>query len=183
MLSLSCSDPWPAGCVGLEEEVVTVQAEQRELSCSSCSSSVNLDDSLTSLQWLQEFSILGADVPQQQQPQPGSDGPGPASPLAGDPASMGMPLTPGKPTAAAFSRLHSLPGIVAHGHCPDEGDYRTDAHIKPPYSYATLICMAMQASKKAKITLSCIYQWITDNFCYYRHADPTWQVNTHTDTL
>ncbi|XP_076608966.1 forkhead box protein J1-A [Chaetodon auriga] len=188
MLSLSCADPWPEGSVGLEEEVVTAaaQAEERDglhnsSNTSSCCSSTNLDDSLTSLQWLQEFSILGANVPQQAQNQPhlfghqplGSDAP--ASPLAGDPASIGMPLTPGKPTAAAYSRMQPLPGIVAHGHCPDEVDYKTNAHIKPPYSYATLICMAMQASKKSKITLSCIYKWITDNFCYYRHADPTWQ--------
>ncbi|XP_074553003.1 forkhead box protein J1-A [Halichoeres trimaculatus] len=186
MLSLSCADPWPEGSVGLEEEVVTAaaQAEERDSasnSNSSCCSSVNLDDSLTSLQWLQEFSILGANVPQQAHHQPhlfghqplGSDAP--ASPLAGDPASIGMPLTPGKPTAAAYSRMQSLPSIVAHGHCPDDVDYKTNPHIKPPYSYATLICMAMQASKKSKITLSCIYKWITDNFCFYRHADPTWQ--------
>ncbi|XP_034568198.1 forkhead box protein J1-A [Notolabrus celidotus] len=189
MLSLSCADPWPEGSVGLEEEVVTAaaQAEERDSANntsstgSCCSSSVNLDDSLTSLQWLQEFSILGANVPHQAHHQPhlfgqqphGSDAP--ASPLAGDPASMGMPLTPGKPTAAAYSRMQSLPSIVAHGHCPDEVDYKTNPHIKPPYSYATLICMAMQASKKTKITLSCIYKWITDNFCFYRHADPTWQ--------
>lgn len=190
MLSLSCADPWPEGSVGLEEEVVTAAAQAEERDCAnsdtsdinSCSSSINLDDSLTSLQWLQEFSILGGNVPHQAHQQPhlfghqqlGSDAP--ASPLAGDPASIGMPLTPGKPTAAAYSRMQSLPGIVAHGHCPDEVDYKTNAHIKPPYSYATLICMAMQASKKTKITLSCIYKWITDNFCYYRHADPTWQV-------
>ncbi|KAM6957336.1 forkhead box protein J1-A [Aplochiton taeniatus] len=204
MLSLSCADPWPEGSVGLEEEVVTAAAQAEELdSCSAgCDSSgssasstingsLNLDDSLTSLQWLQEFSILNANGPQQaplsthQQPHQlfghqqqlvGSEAP--ASPLAGDPASMGMPLTPGKPTAAAYSRMHSLsalPGLVAHGHCPDEVDYKTNPHIKPPYSYATLICMAMQASKKTKITLSCIYKWITDNFCYFRHADPTWQ--------
>lgn len=54
-------------------------------------------------------------------------------------------------------------------------DYATNPHVKPPYSYATLICMAMQASKATKITLSAIYKWITDNFCYFRHADPTWQ--------
>ncbi|KAK9534500.1 hypothetical protein VZT92_006941 [Zoarces viviparus] len=187
MLSLSCTDPWPEGSVGLEEEVVTaaLQVEERDrvhcnnntscISSSSSGSSISsLDDSLTSLQWLQEFSILGANVPPRAHHQPpGSDAPG--SPLAGDPASIGMPLTPGKPTAAAYSRMQSLPGIVAHGHCPDEVDYKTNARIKPPYSYATLICMAMQSSKKTKITLSCIYKWITDNFCYYRHADPTWQ--------
>lgn len=185
MLSLSCADPWAEGSVGLEEEVVTAaaQAEERDgvSGTDSSSCSVSLDDSLTSLQWLQEFSILGTNVPHHTHHQHhlfghqqlGSDAP--ASPLAGDPASIGMPLTPGKPTAAAYSRMQPLPGIVAHGHCPDDVDYKTNAHIKPPYSYATLICMAMQASKKSKITLSCIYKWITDNFCYYRHADPTWQ--------
>ncbi|KAI7803793.1 forkhead box protein J1-A [Triplophysa rosa] len=191
MLSMSCSDPWPEGSVGLEEEVVTAAAQAELLDRSStdysyCSSD-NLDDSLTSLQWLQEFSILNASGGQHASSsghhhshffgsQVGSDAP--ASPLAGDPASIGMPLTPGKPTAASFYRIPSmsaLPSLVAHGHCPDEVDYRTNPHIKPPYSYATLICMAMQASKKTKITLSCIYKWITDNFCYFRHADPTWQ--------
>lgn len=188
MLSMSYTDdPWPEGSVGLEEEVVTAAAQAECLDHSAsveCNSAENLDDSLTSLQWLQEFSILNASSSQSTHQHShffgsrvGSDAP--ASPLAGDPASMGMPLTPGKPTAASFYRvpsLSALPSLVAHGHCPDEVDYKTNPHIKPPYSYATLICMAMQASKKTKITLSCIYKWITDNFCYFRHADPTWQV-------
>ncbi|KAL4623743.1 forkhead box protein J1-A-like isoform X1 [Arapaima gigas] len=54
-------------------------------------------------------------------------------------------------------------------------DYKTNPNIKPPYSYATLICMAMQANRNTKITLSCIYEWIRNNFCYFRHADPNWQ--------
>lgn len=169
-------DPWPEGSLGLEEEVVAAAAHVEQLDQAQ-GGSLCLDDSLTSLQWLQGFSILG----------PGRDqGPlfvhaaagchpdAPSSPLAGDPACIGAPLTPGKPTAAAHSRL-PLPGIVAHGHCPDDVDYKTNPHVKPPYSYATLICMAMHASKKSKITLSAIYSWITENFCYYRHADPTWQ--------
>ncbi|KAK2837163.1 hypothetical protein Q5P01_014375 [Channa striata] len=187
MLSLSCADPWPEGSMGLEEKVVTTAGQTRErdrvvdtnnnnnnIFCSS----INLDDSLTSLQWLQEFPIVGASVSQRanqqlhlfSQPQ-GSDTP--ASPLVEDPTSM--QLTPRTPTAVASSRVQSLPGIMAPCHCLDEVDYKTNAHIRPPYSYATLICMAMQASKKTKITLSCIYQWITDNFCYYRYADPNWQ--------
>ena len=32
-------------------------------------------------------------------------------------------------------------------------DYTANPQVKPPYSDATLICMAMQASKKNKITL------------------------------
>ncbi|XP_034046419.1 forkhead box protein J1-A [Thalassophryne amazonica] len=156
MLSLSCADPWLQGAA--DQEVKEP-----------------LDDSLTSLQWLQDFSILDASVPQLPAHQQLLGPEAPPSPLAGDPATCGTPPTPGKPTAAAYSRMQVLPSIVAHGHCPDDVDYKTNAHIKPPYSYAMLICMAMQASKKSKITLSCIYKWITDNFCYYRHADPTWQ--------
>ncbi|XP_001369080.1 forkhead box protein J1 [Monodelphis domestica] len=138
-----------------------------------------LDDSLTSLQWLQEFSILNAKAP--SLPPGGTDPHGyhqvpgsvaPGSPLAADPACLGQPHTPGKPTSSCTSR--SAPnGLQAPP--PDDVDYATNPHVKPPYSYATLICMAMQASKATKITLSAIYKWITDNFCYFRHADPTWQ--------
>ncbi|XP_066442678.1 forkhead box protein J1 [Eleutherodactylus coqui] len=147
-----------------------------EVGHESLSSSVNLDDSLTSLQWLQEFSIINANVgktPSSVDPHgyrhlPGSAAP--CSPLAADPACLGMPHTPGKPTSSSTSRAAHL-GLQPM----EEIDYKTNPHVKPPYSYATLICMAMQASKKTKITLSAIYKWITDNFCYFRHADPTWQ--------
>lgn len=144
--------------------------------------SSNLDDSLTSLQWLQEFSIINANVGKSSSCPSGPDPhdchhvPGfaaPCSPLAADPACMGMPHTPGKPTSSSTSRT-AHPALQAQP--PEDIDYKTNPHVKPPYSYATLICMAMEASKKTKITLSAIYKWITDNFCYFRHADPTWQV-------
>ncbi|NXB45311.1 FOXJ1 protein, partial [Leucopsar rothschildi] len=54
-------------------------------------------------------------------------------------------------------------------------DYKNKAHLKPPYSYATLICMAMEASEEPKLTLASICKWISDNFCYFRHAHPSWQ--------
>nr|XP_033818060.1 forkhead box protein J1 [Geotrypetes seraphini]XP_033818061.1 forkhead box protein J1 [Geotrypetes seraphini] len=145
--------------------------------------SVNLDDSLTSLQWLQEFSIINANVNKSSSSASASDPHGyskipgsaaPCSPLAADPACMGMPHTPGKPISSSTSRTAHL-GMGIQAQPMEDIDYKTNPHIKPPYSYATLICMAMQASKKIKITLSAIYKWITDNFCYFRHADPTWQ--------
>ncbi|MBN3279602.1 FXJ1B protein, partial [Polyodon spathula] len=167
--------------------------------------SVNLDDSLTSLQWLQDFSILSANLErppssgyhphhqihhqfhQKHFHMPGGDAP--ASPPAGDTAATGMPFSLGNPTSASTSSRSSPSGSTsylqqqaAHSHHTstpmsplEEVDYKTNAQVKPPYSYATLICMAMQASKKTKITLSAIYNWITDNFCYYRHAEPSWQ--------
>ncbi|NWX56891.1 FXJ1B protein, partial [Promerops cafer] len=58
---------------------------------------------------------------------------------------------------------------------PGDIDYKTNARIKPPYSYATLICMAMEASKEPKLTLAAICKWIRDNFCYFRRAHPSWQ--------
>lgn len=66
-------------------------------------------------------------------------------------------------TAAAASRL-------------ERDVYKYDASIKPPYSYAILICMAMQEKPDRRITLSQIYNWIADNFAYYRQADQNWQV-------
>ena len=57
-------------------------------------------------------------------------------------------------------------------------DYKTNGSVKPPYSYATLICMAMKANKN-KMTLSAIYKWIRENFLYYKNADPSWQVRPH----
>uniref|UniRef100_A0A8C5EWM4 Forkhead box protein G1 n=1 Tax=Gouania willdenowi TaxID=441366 RepID=A0A8C5EWM4_GOUWI len=56
-----------------------------------------------------------------------------------------------------------------------EVDYKTNPKAKPPHSHASLIYKAMQASGQSKVTLSTIYEWIQENFCYYRHAKPTWQ--------
>ncbi|NXI81382.1 FOXJ1 protein, partial [Rhipidura dahli] len=72
-------------------------------------------------------------------------------------------------TCAAPPRQAAVPALSG------DIDYKTNARVKPPYSYATLICMAMEASKKPKITLAAICKWISDNFCYFRRTDPSWQ--------
>ncbi|KAL4221662.1 Forkhead box protein J2 [Mactra antiquata] len=46
---------------------------------------------------------------------------------------------------------------------------------KPPYSYANLITFAINSSSKKKMTLSEIYQWICDNFPYYKDAGNGWK--------
>lgn len=53
--------------------------------------------------------------------------------------------------------------------------YKKNGDKKPPFSYATLICMAMSKNGN-KMTLSAIYNWIRENFLYYRKAHPSWQV-------
>ncbi|CAM6001042.1 unnamed protein product [Sphagnum balticum] len=49
--------------------------------------------------------------------------------------------------------------------------------IKPPYSYAQLIALAMRAQPAgARLTLNDIYAWIRTAFAYYRNDDSTaWQ--------
>lgn len=55
-------------------------------------------------------------------------------------------------------------------------NYRDEA-VKPPYSYAQLIAMAMEAHGGAKVVLTDIYAWIRDNFAYFRGSDNSWQVS------
>lgn len=142
--------------------------------CNGSASGGNLDDSLTSLSWLQNLNImnLGAPTPPAS-PQPDVESAkdmkvnpnavlnyGPAVQIKQEPRTFEPCVNP--PTTTSVEKI----------------DYKTNPYVKPPYSYATLICMAMKETKKTKITLSAIYNWITENFMYYRVADPSWQVNT-----
>lgn len=47
--------------------------------------------------------------------------------------------------------------------------------LKPPYSYATLIGMALLRSPTRQLTLSQIYRWISTHFAYYRKDQLGWQ--------
>lgn len=52
---------------------------------------------------------------------------------------------------------------------------RNQTHAKPPYSYISLITMAIQQSTSKMLTLSEIYQFIMDYFPYYRQNQQRWQ--------
>lgn len=46
---------------------------------------------------------------------------------------------------------------------------------KPPYSYASLIGMALLRSDERRLTLSQIYNWISSTFRYYKRGEVGWQ--------
>ncbi|RYO74790.1 hypothetical protein DL766_006414 [Monosporascus sp. MC13-8B] len=49
-------------------------------------------------------------------------------------------------------------------------------HIKPHFSYAQMITQAIMATEEHKLNLAGIYQYITNNYAYYRHQNAAgWQ--------
>lgn len=49
---------------------------------------------------------------------------------------------------------------------------------KPPHSYASLISRAVDSSPRKMMTLNEIYQWIMENYPYFRDAGNGWKVCT-----
>ncbi|XP_037547062.1 forkhead box protein I1 [Nematolebias whitei] len=47
--------------------------------------------------------------------------------------------------------------------------------VRPPYSYSALIAMAIQHAQDKKLTLSQIYQYVADNFPFYKKSKAGWQ--------
>ncbi|XP_019375464.1 PREDICTED: hepatocyte nuclear factor 3-alpha [Gavialis gangeticus] len=105
---------------------------------------------------------------------------GSSSAMAGMPA-MGAALSPGGMNAvpAAQPGVNGLGPYAAMNPCVSPMAYaqsnlgrardakafkRSYPHAKPPYSYISLITMAIQQSPNKMLTLSEIYQWIMDLF-------------------
>uniref|UniRef100_UPI00398E343F hepatocyte nuclear factor 3-beta-like n=1 Tax=Pristiophorus japonicus TaxID=55135 RepID=UPI00398E343F len=96
--------------------------------------------------------------------------------LASEVAGMGQLGTPG----AQITPYCGLGAAVGPGYGPGEAEdvktlRRNYTHAKPPYSYISLITMAIQQSAHKMLTLNEIYQWIMDFFPYYRQNQQRWQ--------
>uniref|UniRef100_A0AAZ3R8L1 Fork-head domain-containing protein n=1 Tax=Oncorhynchus tshawytscha TaxID=74940 RepID=A0AAZ3R8L1_ONCTS len=47
--------------------------------------------------------------------------------------------------------------------------------VRPPYSYSALIAMAIQGAGDKRLTLSHIYQYVAENFPFYKKSKAGWQ--------
>ena len=47
--------------------------------------------------------------------------------------------------------------------------------MRPPYSYSALIAMAIMSSPNKRLTLSGVYQYVSDNYPFYKRNKTGWQ--------
>lgn len=52
---------------------------------------------------------------------------------------------------------------------------RVHVHAKPPYSFSSLIFMAIESSPSKALPVKDIYAWILENFPYYQTAPDGWK--------
>ncbi|KAI5290156.1 hypothetical protein KEM52_000549 [Ascosphaera acerosa] len=91
--------------------------------------------------------------------------------------SASKPSTSTTPSSAAPSAPSSAstPSPSIDVPAPEDLPKLEDDGLKPPYSYASLIGMAILRAPKRRLTLAQIYKWISDSFSYYAPGDAGWQ--------
>ncbi|CAL8395041.1 unnamed protein product [Gadus morhua 'NCC'] len=103
-----------------------------------------------------------------------SAGGGSTSPLGAQSASMNA-LTPYGGVSVMSPVYGGHQANLGRAREPPKSYRRSYTHAKPPYSYISLITMALQQSGSKMLTLNEIYQWIMDLFPFYRQNQQRWQ--------
>ena len=119
------------------------------------------DDSLTNLSWLHDMNILKRTMP---------------------PINSSSNLTNKRKDQPNSVYPNDISDTIDSILTNDDNDeqwkmYRTNPHAKPVYSYSQLILLAMKQSGYEKMTLQMIYEWVAENFPYFKKMEPTWQVH------
>ena len=78
-------------------------------------------------------------------------------------------------SAVVASRIRGTSSLSDQTSTLSKNYRRSYTHAKPPYSYISLITMAIQNSQSKMLTLSEVYQFIMDLFPFYRQNQQRWQ--------
>ena len=104
--------------------------------------------------------------------------------IAPTPSDFARPSTPVRSPTRAAQAANVATKSPAYGRAimmqsSEQINYASDAvkDIKPACSYAVLIGQAILSTSEEMLTLAGIYEWIKENFSYYRHnPNSGWQV-------
>ena len=127
------------------------KAHSKKKSVPGTSTGVALDSSLTSIEWLPNMQIGET-----------SSTP-PATPIV----KQSLPVTNSVQQKLEATEIE-LPSTTVID----------SVHVKPPFSYVTLIRQAILSARLQRMTLNEIYQWIVDTYPYFRTAPPKWKVSS-----
>jgi hypothetical protein len=143
-------------------ETTTVKPHPVRMSSTVASPSPGLpDDSLTNLSWLHDMHILKRAMPSINTPAA---------------ANVSTSSDPSKSLVCVYPNDIADTNDVSINNDEQWRLYRSNPQAKPVYSYSQLILLALKQSGHEKMTLQMIYEWVTENFPYFKKMEPTWQV-------
>lgn len=87
-------------------------------------------------------------------------------------STISSPFGSGCNTPGTLSPMSSAPPSPISD---EKAEYRLNPGVKPPYSYASLIAQAIFSQPDRRLTLSGIYNYIQENYPFYRFAQNGWQ--------
>lgn len=138
----------------------------------STASSNSLDDELTNLTWLQDNNLL-KNMTQDNENKSSADCSLKESKEDNENVSPkrvrsdSVKEIDSKNTISTGSALCSVP--------PVRYNPLLHTHTKPPYSFSSLIFMAIESSPTKTLPVKDIYGWIAKNFPYYQDAPDGWK--------
>uniref|UniRef100_A0A8C9NNX4 Forkhead box I2 n=1 Tax=Serinus canaria TaxID=9135 RepID=A0A8C9NNX4_SERCA len=93
------------------------------------------------------------------------------------PSWLGLQLSPARGATGSSSQHISLPTPRANKAAETNLASQEELLklVRPPYSYSALIAMAIQSAPERKLTLSHIYQYVAENFPFYKRSKAGWQ--------